>query len=72
MCRPLDELVQQAGNITPVIRSEKLDDEAEELINKVSAALTTDKLIELNRLVQVEKEDPKAAAEKFLEDEGLL
>ncbi|MGI8684587.1 MAG: ABC transporter substrate-binding protein [Acidimicrobiales bacterium] len=63
---------QQAGNITPVIRTEKLDDEAEELINKVSAALTTDKLIDLNKSVQVDKEDPKAAAEKFLKDEGLL
>jgi osmoprotectant transport system substrate-binding protein len=63
---------QQAGNITPVIRTEKLDDEAEELINKVSAALTTDKLIDLNNSVQVEKEDPKVAAERFLKDEGLL
>ena len=63
---------QQAGNITPVIRTDKLDDEAEELINKVSAALTTDKLIDLNKAVQVDKEDPKAAAEAFLKDEGLL
>jgi len=63
---------QQAGNITPVIRTDKLDDEAEALINKVSAALTTDKLIDLNKSVQVDKEDPKAAAEAFLKAEGLL
>lgn len=67
-----DKNFQQVGNITPVVRTEKLDDEATELINKVSAALTTDKLIDLNRSVQVDKEDPKAAAEKFLKDEGLL
>ena len=67
-----DKSFQQAGNITPVIRTEKLDDEARDLINKVSAALTTDKLIDLNKSVQVDKEDPKAAAEKFLRDEGLL
>lgn len=63
---------QQAGNITPVIRTDKLDDEAEELINKVSAALTTDELIDLNKSVQVDKEDAKAAAESFLKSEGLL
>lgn len=63
---------QQAGNITPVIRTEKLDDEAEDLINRLSATLTTDKLIDLNGSVQVDKEDPKAAAEAFLKNEGLL
>ena len=67
-----DKHFQQAGNITPVIRTEKLDDEAEALINKVSAALTTDELIDLNKSVQVDKEDPKAAAERFLKDKGLL
>ncbi|HEX2700660.1 MAG TPA: ABC transporter substrate-binding protein [Acidimicrobiales bacterium] len=67
-----DKSFQQAGNITPVIRSDKLDDEAEKLINEVTAALTTDKLIDLNKSVQVDKEDPKAAAERFLKDEGLL
>jgi osmoprotectant transport system substrate-binding protein len=67
-----DKHFQQAGNIVPVIRTTKLDDEARELINKVSAALTTDALIDLNKSVQVDKEDPKAAAEKFLKDKGLL
>jgi osmoprotectant transport system substrate-binding protein len=67
-----DKHFQQAGNITPVIRTEKLDGEARTLINKVSAALTTDELIDLNKSVQVDKEDPKAAAEKFLRAEGLL
>lgn len=63
---------QQAGNITPVVRSEKLDDEATALINKVSAALTTDALIDLNKSVQVDKEDPKVAAETFLKSKNLL
>lgn len=63
---------QQAGNIVPVIRTEKLDDEAEALLDKVSAALTTDKLIDLNKSVQVDKEDAKVAAEAFLKSEGLL
>lgn len=67
-----DKHFQQDGSITPVVRTEKLDDEATELINKVSAALTTDELIDLNKSVQVDKEDPKAAAEAFLKSENLL
>lgn len=67
-----DKNFQQAGNIVPVIRSDKLDDNARVIINKVSAALTTDTLIDLNKSVQVDKEDPKAAAEKFLKDKGLI
>ena len=67
-----DKHFQQAGNITPVIRNDKLDDNVKELINKVSAALTTDKLIDLNKSVQVDKEDPKAAAQKFLKDNSLI
>ena len=67
-----DKHFQQAGNVVPVMRSDKLDDNARSIINKVSAALTTDQLIDLNKSVQVDKEDPKAAAEKFLKDKGLL
>ena len=67
-----DKNFQQDGSITPVVRTEKLDDEATELINKVSAALSTDELIDLNKSVQVDKEDPKAAAEAFLKSENLL
>lgn len=67
-----DRHFQQAGNVTPVIRTDKLDDEARTIIDKVSAALTTDALIDLNKSVQVDKEDPKAAAERFLKDKALL
>ena len=67
-----DKHFQQAGNVLPVIRTDKLDDQAKDLINKVSKALTTDKLIDLNKSVQVDKEDPKAAATKFLKDNSLL
>ena len=67
-----DKSFQQAGNVVPVIRSDKLDDNARVLINKVSAALTTDELIDLNKSVQVDKEDPSVAAQKFLKDHGLI
>jgi osmoprotectant transport system substrate-binding protein len=67
-----DKHFQQAGNVVPVMRTDKLDDTVKDLVNKVSAKLTTDKLIDLNKSVQVDKEDPKAAAEKFLKDNSLL
>jgi len=67
-----DKHYQQAGNIVPVIRSDKLDDNARTIINKVSDALDTDTLIDLNKAVQVDKEDPAAAAQKFLKDKGLI
>ncbi|MDQ1396313.1 MAG: osmoprotectant transport system substrate-binding protein, partial [Acidimicrobiaceae bacterium] len=67
-----DKHFQQAGNVVPVIRTDKLDDQAKALINKVSAALTTDKLIDLNKSVQVDKEDPSVAANTFLKDNSLL
>lgn len=67
-----DKNFQQAGNIVPVVRASKLDAGARALIDKVSAALTTSALIDLNKAVQVDKEDARAAAEGFLKDEGLL
>src|SRR5207248_5896361 len=60
-----DKHFQQAGNVVPVIRTAKLDDQAKSLINKVSAALTTDKLIDLNKSVQVDKQDPSDVAKQF-------
>ena len=67
-----DKHYQQDGSIVPVIRTEKLDDQAKTLINKVSAALTTDKLIDLNKSVSTDKQDPADVAKKFLKDNGLL
>jgi osmoprotectant transport system substrate-binding protein len=66
-----DKGLQPAENIVPVIRTEKLTDEIEELLNKASAALSSERLIELNAMVDIEKEDPVDAAKKFVEDEGL-
>ena len=62
-----DKFIQPAGNVVPVIRTEALTDEIEEILNKVSAALTTDDLIELNTRVDVEKEDAATVAEEWLE-----
>lgn len=67
-----DMNLQKADNITPLIRSEVLTDEIAELLNAVSAALTTDNITPLNARVLVDQEDPEDVARDFLEENGLL
>jgi osmoprotectant transport system substrate-binding protein len=64
--------LQQADNIVPVIRQDALNDEVEELLNSVSAALSTEKMTQLNGRVTIDGEDPGDVARSFLEREGLL
>jgi osmoprotectant transport system substrate-binding protein len=67
-----DRGLQAADNITPLVNEEVLDDEVTELLNSVSAALTTEIVTELNTRVGVDQEDPADVAAEFLEEEGLL
>ncbi len=67
-----DKNLQAAENITPVVREEVLDPTIEELLNGVSATLTTDGIRELNGRVELDKEDPADVAADFLEEQGLL
>ncbi|MDQ3955056.1 MAG: hypothetical protein M3285_05865 [Actinomycetota bacterium] len=67
-----DKNLQTAENITPVVRSEVLDDTITEQLNAVSAALDTDTITELNGRVELDREDPADVAADFLEQEGLL
>ena len=67
-----DKGLQPAESITPVIRDEVNNDEITGLLNEVSAALTTEKMIELNSQVEIDHEDAEDVAQGFLEAEGLL
>lgn len=67
-----DKNLQQAENITPLVRSEVLDETIEERLNAVSAALDTPTITELNAKVEIDKEDPADVAATFLEEQGLL
>lgn len=67
-----DKGLQGSENITPLVRTEAVDDAAAEVLNQVSAALTTEGITELNQRVDGDKEDPAAVARDFLEAEGLL
>ena len=66
-----DQGLQPAENIVPVIRSEVLTDEIAEVLDGVSAKLTTEEMTELNRRVDVDKDDPETVAQEWLADNGF-
>lgn len=67
-----DKDLQPAENLVPVLREEVATEELTTLLNEVSAALDTEKLIELNRQVDVDGDAPADVAERFLTDQGLI
>jgi len=67
-----DQQLQNAENITPVVRTEVLNDEITELLNSVSATLTTGNVTSLNGAVELNDEDPAMVARRHLQEEGLL
>jgi osmoprotectant transport system substrate-binding protein len=67
-----DKNLQAADNITPLVREEAATPEVTELLNEVSAALTTENVTDLNARVAVDQEDPATVARDFLEAQGIL
>lgn len=67
-----DQELQNAENIVPAVNADVLDDEIRELLNAVSAELTTENITELNGRVELQQEDPSTVAEEFLTEAGLL
>jgi glycine betaine/choline ABC-type transport system substrate-binding protein len=66
-----DKNLQQAENITPVVNEEASDPAIADLLNQVSAALTTENVTELNGRVEIDGDDPADVAADFLESEGI-
>ena len=67
-----DKHLQNAENITPVIRTEKLNDEVRRLLDAVSARLSTEKVTELVGKVVIDNQGVAAVAKEFLTANGLL
>jgi osmoprotectant transport system substrate-binding protein len=67
-----DKGLQPVENVVPAIRTDSTSDAAEELLNAISAALTTDELSALNADVDTERADPADVATQWLEDHGFL
>ncbi|MEO3782058.1 ABC transporter substrate-binding protein [Actinocorallia sp. B10E7] len=54
-------------NIVPLVREDGVDAAAEEALNKVSAQLTTEGLLEMMKKVAVDKNDPAKVAAEWLD-----
>lgn len=67
-----DRRLQDAENITPVIRSEKLNDEVRRLLDAVSARLTSAEMTDLVGLVVIDGQDVATVAAGFLTQNGLV
>ena len=67
-----DKFIQPAGNVVPLIRTEAVDEGVTELLNKLSETLTTDDLIDMNKRIDVDKEDADKVAEDYLVEKELI
>jgi osmoprotectant transport system substrate-binding protein len=67
-----DRHLQNAENITPLIRSEKLNGEVRALLDAVSARLSTGKVTKLVGQVVIDGQDVATVATGFLTANGLL
>jgi osmoprotectant transport system substrate-binding protein len=67
-----DKHLQDAENITPVIRAEKLNDEVRRLLDAVSARLSSDAVTELVGKIVIDGQDVASVATAFLTANGLL
>ena len=67
-----DKKLQTVDNLIPAIRNDVLDDTIRTTLNKVSAAMTTEQLIELNKRADVDKADPETLAREWLQQHGFV
>ena len=68
-----DQGLQNADNVIPAVNAQVAAEHPDvlELLDAVSAALDTDRLIELNRAVDVERRTSAEVAEEFVTEESL-
>jgi osmoprotectant transport system substrate-binding protein len=67
-----DKHLEAADNIVPVVRTAVATDSVTRLLNAVSAALTTDGMLALNKQVDIDHKDVADVAKTFLQEHGLL
>ncbi len=66
-----DLKLQTVDNVVPVVNAKKVSPALRQALDKVSAGLTTDQLIGLNKQVDVERKSPAEVAKKFAADHQL-
>lgn len=65
------ENVFPAQLVTPLIYSDAVSDEARDVLNEISAQLTSEDLVEMNRAMAEDRLDPRDVAGDWLEQAGL-
>jgi osmoprotectant transport system substrate-binding protein len=66
-----DKHLQAADNVVPIGRTKVFTSDATGILNSVSAKLTTNDLIQMNKKSEVDKEDPDQIANTWLKDHGF-
>ncbi|MDF2742124.1 MAG: quaternary ammonium transporter [Actinomycetia bacterium] len=67
-----DKPLQPAQNIVPIGRKDAMTEQVTSTLNALSAKITTEELTKLNKLVDVDKQDPEKVASDWLTQQGLL
>lgn len=67
-----DKHLQLADNVAPLVRNAVVSDDLKKVLNSISAKLTTDELIALNRANGVDKKDAKDVARDWLKKQGIV
>jgi glycine betaine/choline ABC-type transport system substrate-binding protein len=67
-----DKHLEASDNIVPVIRSDVDTPQIDDILNAISAKITTDQMLALNKMVDISQQDPTAVAKSFLDQNGLM
>ena len=67
-----DKHLQLADNVAPLARNAIVTDDLKKVLNSVSAKLTTDELLALNKANGVDKKDAKDVAKDWLKKMGII
>ena len=67
-----DKPLEPAQNIVPIGRKDAMTDQVTQALNALAPKITTEELTKLNKLVEVDKQDPEKVANDWLTQQGLL
>lgn len=67
-----DLKLQQVDNIIPAVLTSAVTQQLTDALNALSAAMTTDDLIAMNKAVDIDRQTPADVARAFLLDKGLI
>jgi osmoprotectant transport system substrate-binding protein len=67
-----DKHLENADNVVPIIRQKVATDEVKKVLNKISAALTTEQLVTLNGQVELQHQDADAVARAYLQQHNYF